>query len=86
MTLKLVNNYTNVKYTLTLSAIAVATNPDVYQLDIVMPEGADFGEYNYQLLNDDGRLVEQGILNYRPSSKPNPDEYEQNNEYTVYKG
>lgn len=87
MTLKLHNNYSNVEYVLTLSAIAVATNPDVYQLDIVMPEGADFGEYNYTLLNDSGKVIEQGILQYRPSEIETPEEYGENsNEYTVYTG
>jgi len=86
MTLKLKNNYTNVEYTLTLSEIAVANNPNVYQLDIVMPSGADYGEYNYQLLNDDDRIVEHGILQYRPSSQTATDEYDTENEYYAYKG
>lgn len=86
MLLRLKNRYDNREYNLTLNAINVASNPDIFQVAIVMPSSAAFGEYNYSLFAtpDDTIPMETGLLKYRPDQRETPVEYSGPTTYKSY--
>lgn len=88
MTLHLQNRYDNKEYDLTLDALWVASNPALFQVSIIMPESAAFGEYNYSLFANEGDTVpfETGLLVYRPDEREEPVEYQRDITYTAYEG
>lgn len=73
---------------MTLNAIDVASNPAIFQVAIIMPASAAFGEYNYTLWMNEGDTVpfETGLLKYRPDTRTEPVEYQKDITYTAYEG
>lgn len=86
MLLHLQNRYDNKEYDLPLNAVSVASNPAIFQVTIVMPSSAAFGEYNYSLYANQGDTVpmETGLLKYRPDQRDTPIEYTGSTTYTTY--
>lgn len=86
MLLHLHNKYNNKEYDLPINAISVASRPDIYQFAIIMPQGADFGEYDYKLFQEEGDTapIETGLLKYRPDERENPVEYTAPKTYEQY--
>lgn len=87
MILHLQNRYDNREYDLSLGAMDVATDPAIFQVAIVMPASAAFGEYNYSLFPEGCNIpFETGLLKYRPDTRPEPIEYQRDTSYTAYEG
>lgn len=84
MKLHLHNRYDNTEYDFSVDSIWVAADPTVFQFNILMPEGAAFGEYNYTLTDEEGHIFETGILKYRPDERVEPVEYHQDITYLAY--
>ena len=88
MKLHLQNRFDNREYDLSLNAMSVASNPAIFQVAIIMPSTAAFGEYNYSLfLNEDDTVpYETGLLKYRPDTRTVPVEYQRDITYKAYEG
>lgn len=88
MRLHLHNRYDNTEFDLSLNAMSVASNPAIFQVAIIMPSSAAFGEYNYSLYAQEGDTVpfETGLLKYRPDVRIEPVEYQKEITYTAYEG
>jgi len=86
MLLHLKNRYDNKEYDLSLNAISVASNPTIFQVNIIMPSSAAFGEYNYSLYANEGDTtpMETGLLKYRPDQREMPIEYSGPTTYKSY--
>lgn len=86
MVLNLKNRYDNKEYSITLNAIDVASVPSIFQVAIVMPSEAAFGEYNYALYANAGDTIpmETGLLKYRPDERETPVEYSGPTTFTAY--
>lgn len=61
MDLKLTNQLSKVEYTLT-GLTDLQTSRLYYMFDITLPEGMLDGQYSYQLIDDDNKVVATGIL------------------------
>lgn len=87
MKLHLQNRFDNKEYDLTIGSIWIAVDPNIFQFNVTMPEGAAFGEYNYTLTMDEGCApFETGILKYRPDQRLEPVEYHRDITYLSYEG
>lgn len=86
MKLHLQNRFDNKEFDISLNAMSVASNPAIFQVAIIMPSSAAFGEYNYALYVNEGDTVpyETGLLKYRPDERVMPVEYNKEITYTAY--
>ena len=84
MILKLKNNATKSEIEL-----EVSDNGDscmYYDLDIQLPSGCTDGEYNYQLIDDDGNVASMGILQIGDYVSENTTYNNGKQEYITYGG
>ena len=83
MELKLINNLT--KNTIDIGGIEDKLISAIfYSFDISLPEGVMDGEYTYQLINDEGKMVSTGLLQVGDYENSNNEYKETKKGYIVY--
>ena len=83
MELKLINNLT--KNTIYICGIEYKWMSSIfYSFDISLPEGVMDGEYTYQLINDEGKMVSTGLLQVGDYENSNNEYKETKKGYIVY--
>lgn len=87
MHLDIVNNVTKVHYNLPLSGVSFSRL--FITASIQLPENADDGEYTYWLVDDNNKILSQGLLQIGDYVQEDKVSYQNNpsdNEFVQYNG
>ena len=86
MLLRIKNRFDNREYDVVVNTFWVSTSPTIFQVPIVMPPTAPYGEYDYAFFATPSSEVpfEIGLLKYRPDVRETPVEYTAPTTYEQY--